>query len=174
MRHLLIAPLFLAGCASAPATGALGVIQGHHWALESSTDRVTGETSISLNLGATIANYAGTVVRQGAVAASVLCNGGHPSVMFGFDFPVGIKGGAVLGYRFDEKPGQRLSPDFFNMETPLIRDKTQVANFLDQAKGSKKLYVRVISSAGIAEAEFNVSNGDESIKSFENQCHNKS
>lgn len=159
-----------AGCAQ--QTSPIGSIQsgGSAWQVSSKVDRISGKPSTSISVGPAQAKYSSRGSRGGFASASVLCADGSPMIMFVFDFPVGSTGTSVVGYRFDEKPGQTPKVDFFNSSSPVISDASAVATFLDQAQTSAKLYVRVSSPVGQSDVEFSVNGGGEPIRQFLTTC----
>jgi hypothetical protein len=90
--------------------------------------------------------------------------------MFVFDWPVGTTGNSVVGYRFDQKPGKEPPVEFFNTKAPIIEREADAKAFLQDAKNSSLLYVRVSSPVGVSEVEFNTSGGNVPIAQFEQAC----
>lgn len=175
-----VVPLMLAaaGCAPAPhiAPGNSGLQSVQigaqsNWRLSNTVDRITGKANATLSVDGQ-AKYTKNP-RGGFAIIALFCVEKQPRVMVTFDFPVGSKGTSTLSYRFDDKEGQSVDPEFFNTSAPVIRKREDVATFISQAKISNQLYLRVSSPIGLAEAEFVTSGGNESISSFEQGCNSK-
>lgn len=134
-----------------PATATSG-----NWKIEKQVDRITGVPVPSAmlivdNASNSFVNYA----RPGSM--QLTCFEGKPLVRFAFAFKVGGDTNAVLGYRFDEKPGHDNVPARFLQEyrTVVIEDRATVVAFANELSTSGMLVIRIRSlNAGRTTAEF--------------------
>src|SRR5262249_37442440 len=96
----------------------------------------------------------------------------QPTVRFAFEFRVGSNKNAVLGYRFDEKPGHEIEARFLqDLKTVGIEETPDVALFMSELATSKDLYVRIRSlNSGRTAADFEVTGAPAAIEAISAQC----
>jgi hypothetical protein len=138
----------LGGCARDPYVTADGETMAGNWYIAHQIDRVTGAELPSAVTFALASNTYAEYPR--ASQMQLTCLDRKPLVRFAFDFKIGSDRDSVLGYRFDDRPGQE------NVEARLLRGQkiliieadTDLARFLGEISGSSKLYIRVRSMTG--------------------------
>lgn len=138
---------------AAPANTASGA-----WKIERQVDRITGAPVPSAIV--VIDNASNSFAdRPRPASLQLTCFDGKPLVRFAFDFKVGTEGNAMLGYRFDERPGHDNAAARFLQQhrTVVIEDRTEVARFVGELADARSLIVRIRSlNAGRTTAEFKV------------------
>src|SRR5437667_281123 len=151
------ASLLLAACgARDPIVSPSALTPSGNWRVETQVDRITGVAIASAYLTTRKSSHTGVAFPQPALL-NLTCFKDQPIARFMFQFKVGSTRNAMLGYRFDEKPGRdsvkvRFVEDYM---TVVIEDKTEVAQFLKELGTSSSLYVLIRSlNAGRTSAEF--------------------
>ena len=140
------------------------------WEKSAKVDRITGETSVSFGVITMRTKVTGSSRTVGA-SASMNCIEGKPHILFHFGFPVGNDGNGFVAYRFDDLPGKKPAASFFNLSSPFISNPADVNAFLSDAAAAKKvLYLRVTSTLGAAEAEFDIRGGEKAVSEFRKSC----
>jgi hypothetical protein len=138
----------LGGCARDPYVTADGETTAGSWYIAHQIDRVTGAELPSAVTFALASNTYAEYPR--ASQLQLTCVDRKPLVRLAFDFKIGADRDSVLGYRFDDKPGHE------NVEARILRgqkilileSETDLARFIGEISGSRKLYVRIRSMTG--------------------------
>jgi hypothetical protein len=169
---LIAAVLLLGACAGRdPYVYASAVQTSGNWKIERQTDRITGEPIASAFLQ-TLKSSNTTVAFRRPATLAIGCLKEQPTVRFAFQFKVGSNRNAVLGYRFDEKPGHEIEARFLNdYKNVVIEETPDVALFMSELATSKNLFVRIRSlNAGRTAADFEVTGAPAAIDAIYAQC----
>jgi hypothetical protein len=146
---------------AAPANTASGA-----WKIERQVDRITGTPVPSAII--VIDNASNSFAdRPRPASLQLTCFDGKPLVRFAFDFKVGTEGNAMLGYRFDERPGRDNAAARFLQEhrTVVIEDRAEIARFVGELADARSLVIRIRSlSSGRTTAEFKVEGAPAAIE----------
>lgn len=136
------------------------------WKIERQVDRITGAPVPSAII--VIDNASNSFAdRPRPASLQLTCFDGKPLVRFAFDFKVGTEGNAMLGYRFDERPGRDNAVARFLQEhrTVVIEDRAEIARFVAELTDARSLAIRIRSlSSGRTTAEFRVEGAGAAIE----------
>ena len=161
MRILVAATAIVAGvlggCAARdPAVSSSDTIAAGNWKIERQIDRITGTPLASAMLSASSSHTSEPFPKH--VLMQLTCFNKAPLIRFAFEVKVGTTRNAVLGYRFDERPGHEINARFLNDDkVAVIEDGAEVAQFVDELSTAQSLYLRIRSlSFGRATAEFHL------------------
>jgi hypothetical protein len=138
----------LGGCARDPYVTHEGETRTGDWFIAHQIDRVTATELPSAIVFALASN---TNVDYPRVSQMQLtCLDGKPLVRFAFDFKIGRNRDAVLGYRFDNRPGHEdvESRVLRSQQIVVIEQPEPLAEFLDELSSATIVYVRVRSLDG--------------------------
>lgn len=172
----VVAVAGLSGCVSSspgPAAGGFQpspVAARSDWQWKADPDKITGEVSPSISVATSQVQITGATGFH-AASAAVDCINKVPSIMIVWDFPVGSQGSSAVAYRFDGRPGHEIGDaQFYNLQSQIIANPSEVKAFLDEAQSANSLLVRVSSVVGIAEAQFATRGGAAMIQRFLEAC----
>jgi hypothetical protein len=136
------------------------------WKIERQVDRITGAPVPSAII--VIDNASNSFAdRPRPASLQFTCFDGKPLIRFTFDFKVGTEGNAMLGYRFDERPGRDNAAARFLQEhrTVVIEDRAEIARFVGELADARNLLIRIRSlSSGRTTAEFKVEGAGAAIE----------
>jgi hypothetical protein len=152
--------LLLAACAGRdPIVSVSETVPSGNWRIERQTDRITGAPLASAILTAPSSHSGEAFAKR--VMLQLTCFNKAPLVRFSFEVKTGTTRNAVLGYRFDERPGHEVAARFLNDDkVAVIEDGAEVTQFVAELATAKQLYLRIRSlSFGRSSAEFNVEGG---------------
>lgn len=168
-----LAALLCAACASKdPIVTAIGGPVGN-WRVERQTDRITGAPISNAWLNTTTSSNTYADFPEPAQLEISCFRDREPMIAFKFRFRVGSSPNAVMGYRFDDKPGREPQARFMWRENRvIIDDKGEAARFLDEMAASQLLYVRIRSlNAGRTAAEFRLDGAAAAVDTALARCH---
>ncbi|HVV80888.1 MAG TPA: hypothetical protein VHD59_14940 [Pseudolabrys sp.] len=174
MRGLLlpIALLSLSACAGVrdPTVGTTNTVQAGEWRIEKQIDRITGAPLESALVVASSSHSSEPFPKK--VTMQLACFNKKPLVRFAFETKVGTTYSNEFGYRFDDRPGHQIEAGFLgNDQVAVIENGPDVAQFLDELKDSKTLYLRIRSLAfGRTTADFNVEGADAAMAATTAHC----
>jgi hypothetical protein len=153
---LLTTLLFLSACARDPLVGTSIATASGNWRIETQTDRITGTPLESAIVTAPSSHSTEPFPKR--VTLQLACFNRKPLVRFSFETKIATTTSNEFGYRFDEKPGHQIQAGFLgNDKIAVIENGPDVAQFLDELKDAKTLYLRIRSLGfGRTTAEFNV------------------
>ena len=163
----LIPALLLAACVTHdPAVSISNTASAGNWKIERQIDRVTGAPfSSALLFTANASTSALTSTRTASV--QLTCLEGQPLVRIAFDFKIGSDNNAILGYRFDDKPGRDnvASRILIGYQVIVIEDRAAVADFVNDMRGAGTLYLRIRSlNAERTTAEFKLEGSEAAVQ----------
>lgn len=169
---LLVAGL-LCGCTARDpyVTAAAGVASGN-WRIERQIDRITGAPSSSAMLITASSSHSSAPYPKPA-GLQLTCYEKRPLVRLSFNFKVGADANTVLGYRFDDRPGQDnvAARVLQGYQIVIIEDQAAVARFIGELAGAKTLYVRIRSlNAGRTSAEFQLDGAAAAVQAAFADC----
>jgi hypothetical protein len=145
----------LGSCAARdPAVSSSDTAAAGNWKIERQIDRITGVPIASAMLSAPSSHTAEAFPKRALM--QLTCFNKAPLVRFAFEVKVGTTRNAVLGYRFDERPGHEINGRFLDDDrVAVIEDGAEVAQFIDELSTAQLLYLRIRSlSFGRTTAEF--------------------
>lgn len=157
----------LAGC----VTDA-GSIRSGSWLIDQKPDRITG-TPVA---GAVTRTWGATNSNNPAIRNALLqltCFENRPIAKIAFDFRIGSDRNTSLGYRFDDKPGHDSveSRVLLGYQVIIIEDAAALQQFVDDLRGSNRLFVRIRSlNAGNSAVEFKVDGSETAIEAAYAAC----
>lgn len=144
------------------------------WEITKSIDSVTGRKSVNIKVVSYKVSYKGQI--YGRVAELQLgCFKSQPVVNFQFGFQIGSKSDSEIRYRFDDKPVHAIKPHILRgLETMVIENKSEVAQFMRELATANTLYLMIDSMAkGSSAAAFNVAGATEAIDLIHQACPGK-
>lgn len=157
----------LAGCVTDAGTSRSG-----SWLIDQRPDRITGTPvsgAFTRVWGAT--NSTDSAIRHASL--QLTCFEKRPIAKIAFAFRIGSDRNTSLGYRFDDKPGRDAveSRVLFGNRVIVIDDAAALQQFIDDLRGSTRLYVRIRSlNAGISSVEFKVAGAEPAIEAAYADC----
>ncbi len=108
----VVAAVSLSACATRdPFVSTAGATPSGNWRIERQVDRVTGAPLTSALLTTRSSSHSAVPYPRPAVL-QLACFKEQPIVRLAFEFKVGSNRNAMLGYRFDEKPGPEIEARF--------------------------------------------------------------
>ena len=153
---LILMALVLGACARDAYVVSANMKTVGNWKHDTVTDRITGKTSSSAQLLTQASSTSGEDFPAPA-ALQLTCFEAKPIVRFAFDFKIGSDRDAIMGYRFDEKPGHdnANSRITFGNTDIVIEDPAEVWRFVSELRTSEKLVIRLRSiTSGRTVADF--------------------
>ncbi|MBI5129180.1 MAG: hypothetical protein HZA66_07040 [Rhodopseudomonas palustris] len=162
----LVGAIVLAGCVTH------GSLRSGSWLIDQRPDRITGApvggayTSV---WGATNSNDPSIYT----ASLQLTCFENRPIARIAFQFKIGSDRNTSFGYRFDNKPGHDAveSRVLLGYRVLVIEDNAALQQFIDDLRGSAKLYVRIRSlNAGHSAAEFKVDGSEPAIEAAYAAC----
>ena len=169
---LLMALLTLSACAGArdPAVAPGNTTQAGNWQIEKQIDRVTG-VPLESALVVTSSSHSSEPFPKKATL-QLACFNKKPLVRFSFETKVATTYSNEFGYRFDDRPGHQIAAGFLgNDKVAVIENGADVAQFLDELKDARTLYLRIRSLGfGRTTAEFNVEGAAAAIAATTAHC----
>lgn len=156
--------LGVGGCARDPYVYASAIEERGPWEIERHADRVTGRGIASAYVANRNGSHTSEFFTQ-PVGLQLLCFKQEPIVRFAFSAKVGSNRNAMIGYRFDDKPGREIEGRFVDgQRNVVIEDRAEVAHFARELAASKVLYVRIRAlNIGRSTAEFPVEGAQAAI-----------
>lgn len=154
----------LGGCALDPFVTVFGeTYSGYagNWLIEDNIDPITGIAVPSARILTIRSSSASLDLFAKPATMQLTCSGKDPVIKFAYDFKVGTNINSILGYRFDDRPGQdTINARFLRgANSVVIEDRATVAQFIKDMEGASRLIVRTRSfNAGRSVTEFDVSN----------------
>jgi hypothetical protein len=169
---ILVVPFLCACAASGPLGAAAEAASSGDWEISQGVDSVTGGKTANIKLVASKTSHDGTTSPGGA-GLQLVCFKGQPMVHFLFVFQIGSKADSEISYRFDDKPTHAIKPHILRgLETMVIENKGEVAQFLKDLAAANTLYVMINSLAkGSSAASFNVAGASAAIETLHKGCH---
>lgn len=141
------------------------------WRIERVEDRITGLPVSSSMLPASVTSSATQLIARNALL-QLMCFQNAPVVRIAFNDRVGSNRNAMLGYRFDDRPGKEAEARFLrDYKTVVIEGPDEVAAFAEALTTARQLYVRIRSlNNPRTSAEFSVAGGGEAVKAAYAGC----
>jgi hypothetical protein len=142
------------------------------WQIDQRPDRITGSPvggAYTMKWGATSSTFIG--IRNASL--QLTCFETKPIAKIAFEFKIGSDRNTSMGYRFDDKPGRDSveSRVLLGYRVIVIEDNAALQQFIDDLRGSSKLYVRIRSlNAGVSSAELNVDGSEQAIEAAYAAC----
>lgn len=148
-----------------------GGVDVDKWLLKRNVDRITDKETVYAIIGTNNSNMHGKTGPFGASLA-IICINGRPNAMVAFDPVFLFDKSNPIEYRFDNKNGQSFDHEPSEGDRRIARtveffDATAIIRGI---QSSDTLYVRARSSFNIAEAEFPVSSGLDTVREFLSGC----
>ncbi|ABD06641.1 conserved hypothetical protein [Rhodopseudomonas palustris HaA2] len=159
--------MVLAGCVTDAGTTRSG-----NWLIDQKPDRITG-TPVA---GAITRVWGATNSNDGVIRNALLqltCFENRPIAKIAFEFKIGSDRNTSLGYRFDDKPGRDAveSRVLLGYRVIVIEDTAALQQFIDDLRGSTRLYVRIRSlNAGVSSVEFKVAGAEPALEAAYAAC----
>jgi hypothetical protein len=175
VRILVAAMAMIAGvlgsCAARdPAVSSSDTMAAGNWKIERPIDRITGAPLASAMLSTPSSHTSEPFPKH--VLMQLTCFNQAPLIRFAFEVKVGTTRNAVLGYRFDDKPGHEINARFLNDDkVAVIEDGADVTQFIDELSSAQLLYLRIRSlSFGRTTAEFHLDGAPAAIAAAFANC----
>jgi hypothetical protein len=166
----VVLALPLGGCLRDPYVSTTSIVTSGQWKIDRMTDRVTGAPISSAGVNAMASNANVAFPQLSFMQLSCFIN--SPVISFRFGFKVCSERNSFLGYRFDENPGHETSARFVSsVNTVIIEDDREVAEFVRELATAKVLYIRIRSfNVGRTAAEYKVEGAPAAIESAFATC----
>lgn len=169
---VMLVTLLCACAARDPLVSVSSTTTSGNWKIERQIDRVTGAPMPNAFLYTRNSSHSSVAFPQAARLQLSCFKDRQPIVEFSFLFKVGSTRNAMLGYRFDEKPGHEPEVRILQDHTTVVIEETaEVAQFVNELAMAKVLYLRIRSlDAGRATAEFQVEGAPAAIEAALASC----
>jgi hypothetical protein len=156
-----IVVMTLACALGACASGNIGTPMAGEWKIEPRADRVAEKPINSAWLVARSRNHRASEqspVTPQLASLQLLCFDGDPVVRFHFTVDVGSNRNSRLAYKVDNSPARRPNARILqDFQTIMIEDKKDVAQFVTDLRGARRLDVTVTALVnGTTIVDFNV------------------
>jgi hypothetical protein len=159
---------FVAGRAPAAAE----TTSSGDWQITKQVDSVTGAKTVNIQVLSDRTSHGGLTFAQGA-RLQLACFKGQPLVHFQFGFQIGSKSDSEIAYRFDDRAAHAIKPHILRgLETMVIENKAEVAQFMNELATANRLYLMINSLAkGSSAASFKVAGAPAAIELIRTACH---
>ena len=162
----------LAACARDPFVTEAGETRSRDWWIVRQVDRVTEAELPSAFVYAEASNSNFDYPRISSLQLTCM-DQKKPLIRFAFDFKIGTGNNTVLGYRFDDLPGQEnvTVRILLNNRVIVIEDRDTIARFVAELDKAEILYVRMRSiDGGRTAVEYPVSGAWTAIRAAFANC----
>ncbi|WP_420132474.1 hypothetical protein [Rhodopseudomonas sp.] len=165
-KSTLLGAMVLAGCVTQSA------VRSGSWMIDQSPDRITGAPvggAYTMAWGAT--NSANPSLYMASL--QLTCFENRPIAKIAFQIKIGSDRNTSFGYRFDDKPGHDAveSRVLLGSKVLVIEESAALQQFVDELRGSAKLYVRIRSlNAGTTAVELHVDGSEPAIEAAYAAC----
>ncbi|MCP9629847.1 hypothetical protein NML43_22390 [Rhodopseudomonas palustris] len=165
-KSAVVGAIALAGCVTHSS------VRSGSWLIDQSPDRITGTPvggAYTMAWGAT--NSANPSLYMASL--QLTCFESRPIAKIAFQIKIGSDRNTSFGYRFDDKPGHDAveSRVLLGSKVLVIEDTAALQQFIDELRGSGKLFVRIRSlNAGTTAVELHVDGSEPAIEAAYAAC----